>query len=279
MSRGAQAGWANAGLTRLARGGRVQFPLGECALLANVWRRCRAAKRAPALGGSLYRCGDCGALEYAYHSCRNRHCPTCQDDRAQAWLERLRTRLLPCDHFLLTFTLPSELRAVARSHQESVYAMLLREAAAAVHRSPPIAPGSAARSASWRSSTPGRARWSTIRMRTCSSPRAGSRPMGPRGSSRRTPVSHAGERPVDDLSREDARRDGPGRRGQRGGSPRVEASLDGPRATDRPRRPRGARPLALCLSRRAHQPPAGNGLPMPASPFGTPSRAPTRHGA
>ena len=89
---------------------------------------CRTA----ALGGSLYRCDDCGALEYAYHSCRNRHCPTCQDDRAQAWLERLRTRVLPCDHSLLTFTLPSELRAVARSHQELVYAMLLREAAAAV---------------------------------------------------------------------------------------------------------------------------------------------------
>ena len=82
--------------------------------------RCRT----PALGGSLYRCDDCGALEYAYHSCRNRHCPTCQEDRAQDWLARLRTRLLPCDHYLLTFTLPSELRALARSHQETVYAML-----------------------------------------------------------------------------------------------------------------------------------------------------------
>ena len=38
--------------------------------------------RTPALGGSLYRCDDCGALEYRYHSCRNRHCPTCQADRA-----------------------------------------------------------------------------------------------------------------------------------------------------------------------------------------------------
>ena len=91
-----------------------------------------AGCRTAALGGSLYRCDDCGALEYAYHSCRNRHCPTCQDDRAQTWLERLRARLLPCDHSLLTFTLPSELRALARSHQESVYAILLREAAATV---------------------------------------------------------------------------------------------------------------------------------------------------
>jgi hypothetical protein len=90
--------------------------------------RCRT----PALGGSLYACDDCGALDYSYHSCRNRHCPKCQDDRAQDWLERVRARLLPCDHYLLTFTLPQQLRALARSHQEQVYAMLLREAATSV---------------------------------------------------------------------------------------------------------------------------------------------------
>lgn len=88
--------------------------------------------RTPALGGSLYRCDDCGALEYRYHSCRNRHCPKCQGDRAQLWLERVERRLLPCDHYLLTFTLPHQLRAVARRHQRIIYAALLREAAAAV---------------------------------------------------------------------------------------------------------------------------------------------------
>ena len=88
--------------------------------------------RTPALGGSLYRCDHCGTLAYRYRSCRNRHCPKCQEDRAQAWLERVRARLLPCDHYLLTFTLPHQLHAVARSHQQLVYATLLREAAAAV---------------------------------------------------------------------------------------------------------------------------------------------------
>jgi len=90
------------------------------------------ACRTPALGGSLYACEDCAAFVYRYHSCRNRHCPTCQQDRAQDWLTRLRARLLPCDHYLLTFTLPQELRALARSNQKQVYDLLLREAAAAV---------------------------------------------------------------------------------------------------------------------------------------------------
>jgi hypothetical protein len=90
--------------------------------------RCRT----PELGGSIYDCADCGVRHYAYHSCRNRHCPKCQEDQAQAWLERTRARLLPCDHYLLTFTLPSELRPLARSHQKAVYDLLLREAAASL---------------------------------------------------------------------------------------------------------------------------------------------------
>ena len=90
--------------------------------------RCRTA----ALGGSVYQCDACGARDYAYHSCRNRHCPKCQADRAQDWLTGVRARMLPCDHYLLTFTLPQELRAVARAHQEAVYSALLQEAAAAV---------------------------------------------------------------------------------------------------------------------------------------------------
>jgi putative transposase/transposase-like zinc-binding protein len=90
------------------------------------------ACRTAALGGSLYTCDQCNALVYRYHSCRNRHCPKCQQDRAQDWLTRVRARLLPCDHYLLTFTLPQELRALARCHQRQLYNILLREAAACV---------------------------------------------------------------------------------------------------------------------------------------------------
>jgi hypothetical protein len=76
--------------------------------------------RTPALGGSLYACDACGALQYRYHSCRNRHCPKCQEDRAQDWLQRVHVRLLPCGHYLLTFTLPQELRALADRVQHQI---------------------------------------------------------------------------------------------------------------------------------------------------------------
>jgi hypothetical protein len=90
--------------------------------------------RTPALGGHLYLCTDCQQTEYAYHSCRNRHCPTCQGDRSQLWAEAQKQRCLPGDYFLLTFTLPESLRPLARSHQREVYDLLLRCAAQSIQK-------------------------------------------------------------------------------------------------------------------------------------------------
>jgi hypothetical protein len=123
------------GLADVFRVAGSAYSAARAALLLPSQRRamhdilhCRTA----AMGGSLYACDSCDSFEYRYHSCRNRHCPTCQEDRAQDWLTRLRLRMLPCDHYLLTFTLPAELRPLARAHQQEVYDALLRAAAGAV---------------------------------------------------------------------------------------------------------------------------------------------------
>ena len=92
------------------------------------------ACRTPVLGGSLFACDDCGHLDFAYHSCCNRHCPKCYYGPTKLWLEGLRQRLLPCPYYFFTFTIPAELRTLARSHQNTVYDLLLREAAAALQK-------------------------------------------------------------------------------------------------------------------------------------------------
>ena len=71
--------------------------------------RCRAE----ALGAHLYHYDQCDETHYCYHLCKNRHCPKCQGDAAQAWLQTQQQLLLPVPHFLVTFTLPAELRNVA----------------------------------------------------------------------------------------------------------------------------------------------------------------------
>ena len=92
--------------------------------------RCRT----PALGGHIYVCPVCAQKQYLYHSCRNRHCPKCQQIKGQRWLEAQQERLLPVPYFLLTFTMPASLRPVARSHQRLIYHLLFRASAQAVQR-------------------------------------------------------------------------------------------------------------------------------------------------
>ena len=90
--------------------------------------QCRTA----ALGGHLAVCEECLQSRYSYHSCRNRHCPKCQGERTRRWLDTQRARLLSVPYYLLTFTLPSELRGIARSRPRLVYAILMKAAAAAL---------------------------------------------------------------------------------------------------------------------------------------------------
>jgi hypothetical protein len=92
------------------------------------------ACRTEALGGHVYRCRSCQFTRYSYHSCRNRHCPTCQHQATQASLAEQHTLLLPLPYFLVTFTLPSELRAIAQAHPETIYPLLFRTSAVALQQ-------------------------------------------------------------------------------------------------------------------------------------------------
>ena len=92
--------------------------------------RCRTA----ACGGRLYRCDHCGQEHYSYHSCRNRHCPKCHAQQTERWLAVHQRRLLACDYYLLTFTLPQGLRALTYANQKALYSLLMSSATAALQR-------------------------------------------------------------------------------------------------------------------------------------------------
>jgi len=90
--------------------------------------------RTPTLGGQLFACPTCGKTHYVYHSCRNRHCPTCQHERTEEWLTMQRNLLLPVPYFMLTFTLPEELRRLARQNQKLFYHILFQASAEATQQ-------------------------------------------------------------------------------------------------------------------------------------------------
>ena len=103
---------------------------------ASHFKAMRAVEqcRTPALGGQVYRCPNCEQVQYSYHSCRNRHCPKCQNEKAQVWLDKKQELLLPVPYFLLTFTLPAGFNEVARSHQKLFYDLLFKTSAAATQQ-------------------------------------------------------------------------------------------------------------------------------------------------
>lgn len=83
-------------------------------------RRCRT----PQAGELLVQCPDCNHAMWRPRSCGHRSCPQCQNHETSLWLDRQQKKLLPVDYFMATFTLPYELRALARDNQTLVYNLL-----------------------------------------------------------------------------------------------------------------------------------------------------------
>jgi hypothetical protein len=76
----------------------------------------------------LLECGDCHHTIQLPHSCGHRSCPHCQHHESQQWLERQRAKLLPVEYYLVTFTVPAQLREVFWQHQRTAYDLLLKTA-------------------------------------------------------------------------------------------------------------------------------------------------------
>jgi len=83
---------------------------------------CRTA----ALGVHEIVCTDCGTIQHAYNSCRNRNCPNCQNRQRNLWIEARAEELLPVPYFHLVFTLPSALHALCLHHPKVMYGLLFQ---------------------------------------------------------------------------------------------------------------------------------------------------------
>jgi hypothetical protein len=84
--------------------------------------RCRTEES----GTAAIHCHDCDHHDDFPLSCGHRFCPQCQNDAAEQWLQRQRSKLLPVDYYLVTFTLPAQLRPLAYSHQREAYDLLIK---------------------------------------------------------------------------------------------------------------------------------------------------------
>src|SRR6185369_306008 len=85
--------------------------------------------RTSMLGGHIDECSGCGHRAISFNSCRNRHCPKCQSNARDRWLEARRRELLPVRYAHVVFTLPSQLAPLALQNKSEIYGLLFRASA------------------------------------------------------------------------------------------------------------------------------------------------------
>jgi hypothetical protein len=79
---------------------------------------CRTAR----YGSMALVCDDCDWLSVRHHTCGNRACHQCQHHKV---VYRQQQKLLPVNYFMVTFTLPAELRSITARHQKVFYNLLM----------------------------------------------------------------------------------------------------------------------------------------------------------
>jgi hypothetical protein len=89
--------------------------------------------RTPALGGQAFGCAECGGVRFAWHSCNHKACPQCGRADTARWIRRELNKLLPAPYFLVTFTLPAQLRGeFFGPHAREAFDLFFRGAAGAL---------------------------------------------------------------------------------------------------------------------------------------------------
>jgi hypothetical protein len=88
----------------------------------NAIRACRTGH----YGHVHWQCTTCDAEQRAAHSCGHRNGHQCQNHETTRWLQRQSAKLLPVEYFLVTFTLPGELRSLSWDHPDLVYSAMFQ---------------------------------------------------------------------------------------------------------------------------------------------------------
>jgi hypothetical protein len=90
--------------------------------------RLLSACRTSALGSHYEKCDHCNYHGKSYNSCRNRHCPSCQQKDKLQWLDKRMQELLPVGYYHLVFTLPHELNPLCLQNKKVIYNLLFKAA-------------------------------------------------------------------------------------------------------------------------------------------------------
>lgn len=84
--------------------------------------------RTSAIGTTTWYCDDCDEYKIIPLSCGHRNCPTCQNHETSDWLQRQLGKRVDANYFMVTFTLPWQLRQTVFSNQHTAFSLLFKAA-------------------------------------------------------------------------------------------------------------------------------------------------------
>ncbi len=88
----------------------------------NAIRNCGTSN----LGYHICTCEECGEEYFGFNSCRNRHCPMCQNYAREKWIQKESSYLLDCLYFHIITTLPYELNEIFLYNPKICYNILFK---------------------------------------------------------------------------------------------------------------------------------------------------------
>lgn len=84
--------------------------------------KCRTEK----MGGRIYECQECKEKFYAYNSCRDRHCPKCQNYKKELWIDKHQQEIIDVPYFHVVMTSPNELHPIFYHNKEEMYNLMFK---------------------------------------------------------------------------------------------------------------------------------------------------------
>lgn len=78
------------------------------------------------LGYHICICEECGEEYFGFNSCRNRHCPMCQNYAREKWIQKESSYLLDAKYFHVVTTVPYELNKIFLHNKNICYNILFK---------------------------------------------------------------------------------------------------------------------------------------------------------
>ncbi len=87
-----------------------------------------------ALGYHKIVCKNCGYEKITYNSCRDRHCPLCQNFKKEQWTNDRKSEVLGSKYFHVVLTLPKELNSIVIQNKKIIYSNMFKAAGETVKK-------------------------------------------------------------------------------------------------------------------------------------------------